>query len=63
MTIPLGIEYPGAYYHEMNRGNRREDIFLAGKDRKKKDQGRILNFDFKYLIFKMRPSFLNDRIH
>ena len=27
-------EYPGAYYHVMNRGNRREDIFLADTDRK-----------------------------
>ena len=31
---PLRIEYPGAYYHVMNRGNRREDIFLTDKDRK-----------------------------
>ena len=34
MARPLRIEYPGAYYHVMNRGNRREDIFLADKDRK-----------------------------
>jgi putative transposase len=27
------MEYPGAYYHEMNRGNRREDILLTDKDR------------------------------
>jgi hypothetical protein len=29
---PPRIEYPGAYYHVMNRGNRREDIFLTDKD-------------------------------
>ena len=34
MARPLRIEYPGAYYHVMNRGNRREDIFLTDKDRK-----------------------------
>ena len=34
MVRPLRIEYPGAYYHVMNRGNRREDIFLTDKDRK-----------------------------
>ena len=32
MARPLKIEYPGAYYHVMNRGNRREDIFLTDKD-------------------------------
>jgi putative transposase len=33
MARPLRIEYPGAYYHVMNRGNRGEDIFLTDKDR------------------------------
>ena len=32
MARPLRIEYPGAYYHVMNRGNRREDIFITDKD-------------------------------
>ena len=27
MTRPLGIEYPGAWYHAMNRGRRSEQIF------------------------------------
>jgi putative transposase len=34
MARPLRIGYPGAYYHMMNRGNRREDIFLTDQDRK-----------------------------
>ena len=34
MARPLRIEYPGASYHVMNRGNRGEDIFLTDKDRK-----------------------------
>ncbi len=33
MARPLRIEYPGAYYHLMNRGNHGEDIFLTDKDR------------------------------
>jgi len=34
MPRPLRIEYTDAYYHVMNRGNRREDIFLTDQDRK-----------------------------
>ncbi len=34
MARPLRIEYPSAYYHVMNRGNRGEDIFVTDKDRK-----------------------------
>ena len=34
MSIPLRIEYPGAWYHIMNRGRRGENIFEAEKDRK-----------------------------
>lgn len=32
MTRPLRIEYPGAFYHVLNRGNRRENIFLSDED-------------------------------
>jgi REP element-mobilizing transposase RayT len=33
MPRPLRIEYPGAIYHVMSRGDRREMIFLADGDR------------------------------
>jgi REP element-mobilizing transposase RayT len=33
MARPLRIQYPGAYYHVMNRGNRRDDIFITDQDR------------------------------
>ena len=33
MARPLRIESPGAWYHVMNRGRRREKIFLDNKDR------------------------------
>ena len=33
MARPLRIQYPGAYYHVMNRGNRHEDIFITDQDR------------------------------
>ena len=29
MVRPLRIEYPGAYYHVINRGQRQEDIFFS----------------------------------
>jgi putative transposase len=32
MSRPLRLEYPGAWYHVMNRGRRREDVFLARHD-------------------------------
>ncbi|MGI8435431.1 MAG: transposase [Chthoniobacterales bacterium] len=33
MPRPLRVEYPGAIYHVMNRGDRREAIFLDEQDR------------------------------
>ncbi len=35
MVRPARIEYEGAFYHVMNRGNRKEDIFLDDEDRDK----------------------------
>jgi REP element-mobilizing transposase RayT len=32
MSRPLRIEYPGAWYHVMNRGRRREDVFIEKND-------------------------------
>ena len=34
MPRKLRIQYPGAIYHVINRGDRREDIFKGGADRK-----------------------------
>ena len=31
----LRVEYPGAIYHVMNRGNRREPIFKDDQDRRR----------------------------
>ncbi len=33
MPRGLRIEYEGALYHVMNRGDRREDIFFGDEDR------------------------------
>lgn len=33
MARPLRIEYPGAYYHVMNRGNSNQDIFITDGNR------------------------------
>ena len=35
MSRPARIEFEGAFYHVMNRGNRREDIFLDTRVREK----------------------------
>jgi hypothetical protein len=35
MPRELRIEYPGAIYHVLNRGDQREDIFLDAEDRHK----------------------------
>jgi len=35
MPRPLRIEYPGAVYHVMNRGDRRQDIFRDVHDRQR----------------------------
>jgi len=32
MSTPLRIEYPGAWYHVMNRGRSSEDIFRDASD-------------------------------
>jgi REP element-mobilizing transposase RayT len=34
MARPLRIKLADGYYHVMNRGNNRQDIFLTDKDRK-----------------------------
>ena len=33
MARPLRIQYPGAYYHVMNRGNSKQDIFITDGNR------------------------------
>ena len=35
MARPLRVEYPGAFYHVMNRANGRESIFIDQRDREK----------------------------
>ncbi|MDZ7697401.1 MAG: hypothetical protein U5R49_10920 [Deltaproteobacteria bacterium] len=32
MSRPLRIEYPGAWYHVMNRGRRRKQVFRGKED-------------------------------
>ena len=35
MARPLRVEYPGAYYHVINRGNNQEKIFFNDRDKEK----------------------------
>jgi hypothetical protein len=48
MARPLRIEYPGAIYHVLSRGDRREAIFRAEADRK--------------LSLEIRPDLPADRV-
>ena len=36
MPRQLRIQYPGAMYHVMSRGNRRQDIFLGNSQERKR---------------------------
>jgi REP element-mobilizing transposase RayT len=35
MARPLRVEYPGAFYHVINRGNAGENLFKSKRDREK----------------------------
>src|SRR5581483_4509136 len=35
MTRPLRLEYPGALFHVLSRGNAKQDIFLDDRDRRR----------------------------
>ena len=35
MARPLRVEYPGAHYHVINRGNAGENIFISSRDKEK----------------------------
>jgi len=35
MARPLRVEFPGAFYHVMNRGNTGMDLFRSDRDREK----------------------------
>jgi hypothetical protein len=37
MPRAMRVEYPGAIYHVMDRGDRREDIFIIGRAKGAKD--------------------------
>ncbi len=43
MARKLRVEYPGAIYHVMNRGDRREPIFNDDEDRKRFGKGSVLD--------------------
>ncbi len=44
MARPLRIEYPGAFYHVINRGNAGVKIFKS-----KRDRGKFFEYLEKYL--------------
>jgi len=58
MPRKLRIQYPGAIYHVMSRGDRREDIFLDDVDRH--DSLKTLACDYVHLN-PVRAGLLHDR--
>ena len=59
MSRPLRIEYPGAWYHVMNRGRRMEEIFTEKSDYRLfietlKESGEL--FNVKIAAYCMMPN-------
>jgi hypothetical protein len=64
MARALRIQYPGAYYHVMNRGNRREDILIADQDRKiflKRRIKYLSPFYFHFIFLKQAEAQLEEK--
>ena len=62
MARPLRIEYPGAFYHVIQRGNERGDIFKSDQDRKK-FLGYIENISVRYNIKIHAFCLMNNHFH
>ncbi len=57
MPRKLRVEYPGAMYHVMSRGDRREDIFLDNVARKLKIKTRAIMSLRKRLLRRLTGFF------
>src|SRR5208282_215719 len=59
MARPLRIEYPGAIYHVMSRGNQRRSIFEDERDYQRVLQGleqTVSRFGWELLSFVLMPN-------
>lgn len=66
MSRPLRIEYPGAWYHIMNRGRRNEEIFFTDADREEflkvmKEAGELWNL--KISAYCLMPNHYHLLVH
>ena len=66
MARPLRIEYAGAIYHVMSRGNARQIIFLDDKDREKmlKDlEDSVVRYGWEMFSFCLMPNHFHVFFH
>lgn len=59
MERPLRVEYPGAIYHVMPRGNARRKIFLGEQDYERWEEGlqrTVEKFGFDLLAYVCMPN-------
>ncbi|MEX2316131.1 MAG: transposase [Pirellulales bacterium] len=59
MARPLRIEFPGAIYHVMSRGNGRQNVFLDDRDRERLLQGlesAVRKFDWLVMSYVWMPN-------
>lgn len=66
MSRPLRIEYPGAWYHVMNRGRRREKVFTASEDYESflvvlQETSKLLNL--KVAVYCLMPNHYHLLLH
>ena len=62
MARPLRIEYPGAIYHVMSRGNQRRAIFDDERDYQRLLQGleqSVRRFGWEMLSFALMPNHIH----
>lgn len=48
MSRPLRVEYPGALYHVIARGNAKQDIFLNDHDHRCQSLRRDARFEWEF---------------
>ena len=62
MTRKVRVEYPGAFYHVMTRGNRKEAIFKDDRDRLKFLQ-KLLEYKEKFGFVLYAYTLMKNHIH
>ena len=59
MARPLRVEYPGAYYHLINRGDNQEEKYRNDRKREKFSDESKRNRSLKHKIITIRKQIFN----